>query len=226
MSKPDNQALQAIDTETAEGATIGRPPIYNAITAEFILDKLSGGETLTSICKAPGLPSRQTVLRWRRRYPDFGRDYLLAREDMADCYGDECIEISDDSSLDTVTKTDRRGNEYEAVDHENIQRSKLMVETRRFLMATMNSRYSPKMQHDHSGEVAHVVVDLSDRERMRRLASFMLDDQRNGVTIEQTAEPATGVTMSDSVNCNDPQPAASLSPSDIVAGKNRPSDQE
>ena len=140
------------------------------------------------------MPTRQTVWSWRTKFPAFDDLYVRARRAQAEHWADEIIDIADDSSLDTVTKRDPKGREFEAVDHENIQRSRLMVDTRKFLMSKVSPQYADRTEHHHTGEVAHR-VDLSDRERMRRLATFMLEDRASGVTIEGQAEPA-GVNSS------------------------------
>ena len=46
------------------------------------------------------------------------------------------------------------------------------------------------MEHDITGNVTHThVASLSDREKMRRFALFMLEDQAAGELIEGSAEP-------------------------------------
>lgn len=54
---------------------------------------------------------------------------------------DDIIAISDDSSKDTITKTARDGSEYDAPDNEWIQRSRLMVDSRKWLA----SKICPKL---------------------------------------------------------------------------------
>ncbi len=206
MATPESHTLQAIDTLPEDKDKGGRPSTYSEAVGALICARIAGGETLSAICRTPGLPARQTVLSWRRQFAQFDADYLRARVDQMEAWSDDIIEISDDSSMDTVTKRDPKGREFEAVDHENIQRSKLMVNTRQWVMAKLAPRYADRVDHKHSGEVVHT-VELSDRERMRRLATFMLEDRAAGVTIEGELGPAA-----------EPIPASSPSPADIVAG--------
>ncbi len=176
MRKPETSDLQAMSPTNSEGAKTGRPSKFSEVLASQICARVSSGETLTAICKTPGLPSTNTVYRWKREFSQFGADFAAARVDQMEAWSDAIIEIADDSTLDTVTKTDPKGREYEAIDHENIQRSRLMVDTRKWLMSKIGPSYADKVAHEHSGGVLHS-VELSDRERMRRLASFMLQDQ-------------------------------------------------
>jgi hypothetical protein len=150
--------------------------MFSEALSALICARIAGGETLTAICTTPGLPAPGTVYRWRRENPSFSADYTQARVDQQEAWSDEIVAIADDGTLDTVTKRDPKGREYEAVDHENINRSRLRIDTRWRLMATLSPRYAAKVAHEHGGEVIHT-VQLSDRERMRRLASFMLQDQ-------------------------------------------------
>jgi len=192
MSKQRARQTTDLQTnnETAPYKDItGRPSTFNAATAELICERLAGGETLTRICKTPGMPKRQTVHRWRVKFPGFDATYTRARVAQAEHWADEILDIADDSARDTVTKTTPQGREYEAVDNEAIQRSRLMVDTRKFLMAKLAPRiYGDKLQHEHSGEVVQR-IELSDRERMRRLATFLLEDQAAGALIEGETAP-------------------------------------
>ena len=210
MSKPESHTLQAMDTQKNAKGPAGRPTMFSDSLAAFICGEIASGKTLTAICKTPGLPVAATVNRWRRENSQFSADYATARIDQMDSFGDEIIDISDDSSMDTVTKRDPKGREFEAIDHENIQRSRLMVDTRKWLMSKIGPVYADKVDHKHSGEVVHT-VELSDRERMRRLATFMLQDQRaeaaGPAIIEHrstSASPATIETQPETVQASAP----------------------
>ena len=54
---------------------------------------------------------------------------IHTRAARADAVAEEMLAIADDRSGDTVTKIGKDGQEYEAVDNENIQRAKLRVDT-------------------------------------------------------------------------------------------------
>lgn len=180
-SKPIQQALKP---EPNKG---GRPTTYREATATIICARLADGETLTSICKTPGIPKRQTVLMWRRKNPSFDAEYLQARADGMECMSDEILEIADDGTLDTYVSEGKNGRIFMAVNNATIQRDKLRIDTRKFLMAKINPRYASKVEHNVSGSVDHThTVSVSDRERMRRLASFMLEDKQ-GAIIEGSA---------------------------------------
>lgn len=167
---------------------IGRPTTYNKATAELICVRLSDGETLTSILKAPGMPSRTAVHKWRMRFPAFEAEYTRARAAGMESMSDEILTISDDDSGDWDAESGKPNSA-------NVQRSRLMVDTRKFLMAKLAPRiYGDKVQHEHSGTVEQRVT-LSDRERMRRLATFLAEDSAAGALIDGTASEVVGAGL-------------------------------
>ena len=120
----------------------------------------------------------------------FQGSFVRARHNQMHTWADECVSISDDGTTDYIIKKGRNGVEYEAVDQEHIQRSRLRVDTRLRLMATVAPHlYGDHMTVEHGGAVT-VKHELSDRERMRRMALFLLEDRAAGVLIEGSASPA------------------------------------
>jgi hypothetical protein len=53
---------------------------YNFVVTEAICDRLCLGETLTSVCRDPEMPSVATVYNWLRAHPEFVDLYRRARE--------------------------------------------------------------------------------------------------------------------------------------------------
>lgn len=73
----------------------GRPSKYSDALAMKICNKMADGESLKAICKPDNMPSCVTVRTWRNAKPGFLVMYARAREDQADFYADEIIEIAD-----------------------------------------------------------------------------------------------------------------------------------
>ena len=67
----------------------GRPTDYSAELAHEICCRIGEGKSLTSICKARGMPSYRTVMRWRSDDDVFRQMYAGARQDGADTYADQ-----------------------------------------------------------------------------------------------------------------------------------------
>ena len=176
----ESPALQATTTPTGEqGKTLGRPSSYRPAIGELIAARLADGETLTQICRTPGIPTRQTVHQWRMRYQEFDDLYYRARAIGMESMSDDTLLIADDDALDTLP--DGSPNPT------NVNRARLQVHARHFLMGKLaRHRYGERVDVQHSGTVEHAVT-LSDRERMRRLATFLAEDMAAGSIIEGQA---------------------------------------
>ena len=92
---------------------MGRPSEYSQELGAKICAELADGKSLRKICEADDLPSRETVRLWLldaeengqdSRYYGFFGQYVRAREEQADHYADEIIEIADqyDKASDTL----------------------------------------------------------------------------------------------------------------------------
>ncbi len=205
MTKPESETLQAIDIEGEYKDLGGRPSDYSPEMGELICAKIASGKTLSEICRKQGMPARQTVLRWRREHSGFDTEYTRARVDQMENWGDDCVEIADDDTLDTLDSVDKQGNSIQVPNHANVQRDRLRIDTRKFMMSKIARHiYGERVEHEHSGEIhQRHTVELSDRERMRRLATFMLEDRAAGPVIEGELVDGVPVEMPVSI---EPQP--------------------
>ena len=159
-------------------AVIGRPTIFTDELAATICERIEHGETLMKVCRDKAMPVRSTVNLWRDKFPAFSAAFQRARVFQMGAFEDDALAIADDGTTDYITKKGRNGQEYEAFDSEHVQRSKLRVDTRLRLMAVIAPHvYGEKVEVQHSGTVVH---ELSDRETMRRMALFLLEDRAAG----------------------------------------------
>ena len=109
----------------------GRPVRFNSAIAAGICARLAAGETLREICRDRSLPTEQVVRGWAIDRPRFAAAYERAREIGYATLADQLLEIADDASADTCV--DDRGRARPAT--EAIQRSRLRVDTRKWLLA-------------------------------------------------------------------------------------------
>ena len=121
---------------------VGRPTKYSSEIAEEICVRLAMGESLIKICKDQHMPHRKTVMYWAYTpNHEFCDTYKRAREMQQEHFLDEIIEIADDSSQDF---------ENGEFNREHVQRSKLRIETRRWIMERLGQKlYGNKQQIDH-----------------------------------------------------------------------------
>jgi len=135
---------------------LGRPTAYTPELARAICARMAAGESLRAICRAEDMPAESTVRMWAVLDRDgFYAQYTQAREAQMDSLAEDILEIADDSARDIRTDADGK----EIVDHEHIQRSKLRVDTRKWLM----SKIAPKRFGDKielAGEVRHFLLEV------------------------------------------------------------------
>jgi hypothetical protein len=127
---------------------MGRPSDYSAEITAAICERLGLGESLRQICEDDAMPGKSTVMRWLHDHSEFRDQYARARESQAEYWADEIIQISDDGSNDTYK--DDEG--HESTNHDVIARSRLRVDTRKWLMARMApKKYGDKITQEHTG---------------------------------------------------------------------------
>ncbi len=132
----------------------GRPSKYSEALAALICERLAEGETLRAICRDKAMPGKTTVLRWLgdETNADFRTQYAHAREMQADALFDEALEIADDVSGDWSTDKDGK----KVLDHENIQRSRLRVDTRKWAAGKLApKKYGDKLDLGGSIGIRH-----------------------------------------------------------------------
>lgn len=126
----------------------GRPTKLNEALATVICERISAGESLRSVCRDKEMPNRRTVLRWAEDNEVFRGQYARARDALVDHWAEEIIEIADDGSNDTYERDGRQ-----VVNNEVVQRSRLRVDTRKWLMSRMApKKYGDKVTNEHTGE--------------------------------------------------------------------------
>ena len=127
-----------------------------------ICDELLDGKTLTSILEETHFPQPSTFFKWLRQHPELRQMYDQAREDQAELLGDELMDISDNARNDWMERNGEDDAGYR-LNGENIQRSKLRVETRKWLASKMNKRFSDKVNHNIGGQVDNPIVTRIER---------------------------------------------------------------
>jgi hypothetical protein len=83
---------------------MGTPPKYDEAIGDEICERLSMGQTLSSICNLEGMPNYSTVWRWECSNEDFRNKSHLSRKIGTHAIADDCIRIADDPMLDAQEK--------------------------------------------------------------------------------------------------------------------------
>jgi transposase-like protein len=126
---------------------MARPSDYSPELASQICEMISNGMSVREICREDGMPDMRTVFRWLAKHEEFRQQYAYARDAQADFLSEELLEIADDGTNDWM---ERDG--VQLVDHEHISRSKLRIDTRKWLMAKLQpKKYGDKVTNEHTG---------------------------------------------------------------------------
>lgn len=134
----------------------GRPSLYTSDLAEEILDKLSEGQTLTSICKAPHIPTDACVRKWAIEDVDgFSSRYTRARDTGLDRRADELLDL------------------VETVDPEpgKVQKARLIADTWKWYLSKLaHKRYGDRLHVVGDADADPVKSDIDDTALARRIA--------------------------------------------------------
>lgn len=163
----------------------GRPSSYTAELATEICNRMSEGESLRAICRDEGMPSRSMVFRWLDAQPAFRDQYTRAREDLLEHWAEEILEISDDGRRDYIGGQVTEGVTAVVVDHDHISRSRLRVDSRKWLLSKLApKKYGDRTTTELTGpnggpiETKQTVIDVKGCtvEQLRALAALPVND--------------------------------------------------
>ena len=104
------------------------------------------------------MPAYSVLWAWLKANPDFEAAYAEARRVGCQRLADELVEIADEGINDTYV--DANGNRR--TDHDVVNRSRLRVDTRKWLLSKMLPKvYGDRVALDHAGSIG-VARELSD----------------------------------------------------------------
>ncbi len=131
----------------------GRETIYTQELADKICEDLALGYSLRTVTKNDWCPSMATIFRWLKDNKEFREQYARAKEESTDAMAEDVLDIADDSTNDFMEKEMGDGKTIEVVNQENIQRARLRVDTRKWLMSKMKpKKYGDKMDVTSDGK--------------------------------------------------------------------------
>ena len=127
---------------------VGRPTDYNQDKAILICSRMAEGESLRSICRDESMPALSTVFLWVAKHSEFSEQYKLAMASRADAMFEDMIEIADDGRNDYIVN----GEGEERFNTEHVQRSRLRLDTRKWMLSKMlPKKYGEKITDEIIG---------------------------------------------------------------------------
>lgn len=145
----------------------GRPTKLTIELAEQICELIATGHSLRQIEKQEGMPAKGTILSWNvkhsEEYKPFQDLYAQACNIRAELWAEEIIDIADDGTNDWYNK--QVGQEtVRAVDHENINRSRLRVDSRKWLLSkALPKKFGERITQEHVGAEGGPIAVFSDK---------------------------------------------------------------
>ena len=134
---------------------------YTDEVTDQICRRLAEGESLRSICRDEHMPAASTVLAWAKDTDSlFAEQYARAREVGYHALADEILDIADDGTNDFVERKNKDGSTSVVFDAEQVQRSKLRVDARKWLLSKMlPKQYGDKVAVGGDGE-SPIIVEI------------------------------------------------------------------
>ena len=117
---------------------VGRPSKYSDELAELICARIANGESLRSICRDDGMPSKITIQNWLNSNDSFLTQYVRARDERAEVHFEEMLEIADSVIADAS----------------EVAKARVQIDTRKWILSRMNpKKYGDKITQEHTGKI-------------------------------------------------------------------------
>ena len=108
------------------------------VAIEIIFTEMAQGKSLRQILDHDDtLPSRRLFYEWMAKDSVLSNHYEAISQLRADMMFDEMIEIADDGTNDFMTKEIGDGVEVQVLNSEHIQRSRLRIDARKWILSKM-----------------------------------------------------------------------------------------
>lgn len=162
-----------------EKKKVGRPSAYTEEVATELFTRMCSGESVRSICTSEHMPAISTIMLWAANDSPkgFSERYAKACEARAHYWADEILDIADNGCNDWM---ERHGQDNEGWQQngEAISRSRLRVDSRKWLLSKMLPRYADKQQLEHTGANGGPIqtATISREEYQAMIAKVKADD--------------------------------------------------
>lgn len=128
----------------------GRPSDYNPELGDLICRRIASGESVLKISRDADMPGRTTIWTWTNDNEEFRDKYARAKAAQMDHYAEQLVDIADSNEDDTYCTAE--GEVKHDTDH--IQRAKLRIDTRKWVMARLAARkYGDKSEQNITANV-------------------------------------------------------------------------
>lgn len=139
---------------SADGNDISISPEDVLKQVAAVCSLMAEGMSLKNACALPGMPARSTFYFWMSNYRDVLDMYTRAREERADLYADEIIDIAD-APLEMLPDDDKEATEEDkAKARKALEQRRQMIDARKWAAAKLNPKvYSERQNLDVNANV-------------------------------------------------------------------------
>ena len=124
-----------------------------------VCDHVASGKSLRDIEKLKGMPSMRTIIQWAADDDDFALQYARAMETRHERMAEELLEIADKASNDWMLANDPENEGYRLTG-EHVQRSRLRIDTRKWLLSKLASKkYGDRLEHSGTVDFRALLTD-------------------------------------------------------------------
>jgi hypothetical protein len=150
----------------------GRPVKYNKVIADEICERLLDGESLREICSEEGFPPESTVRRWYVEDIDgFAAHYAKSREAGWLKMAEELADIADNGENDWMKSNDPENEGYK-FNGEHYQRSRLRLDTRKWILSKMLPKIYGERTHTTVEATVSKAKPVTDEQAMEEIAQL------------------------------------------------------
>jgi hypothetical protein len=155
--KKEEQKKIKEEQKKAASKPMGAPTKYSEEVANMICKNIAMGKSIKKISdENPTLFCMASVFNWMTTYPDFLENYTRAKDEQAEFFAEQIIDIADDGINDTYID---EATGQRRTDAEVIARSRLRVETRKWAISKLKpKKYGDRVENYHSGGTTTKVI--------------------------------------------------------------------
>jgi hypothetical protein len=120
---------------------MSKPTEYTPELGATVCLLIAEGFSLRHIEKIEGMPGKSTVMKWCLNHDEFQKQYARAKEQQADAFAEEILEIADDASNDWMERLSEENKKIGwMLNGDHVQRSRLRIDSRKWLMGKMRPK--------------------------------------------------------------------------------------
>jgi len=150
----------------------GRPSSYSDEMADKICREIANGRAVHRFASTENYPSAETIRKWKNTRPDFLAKYTRAREEQADLFASEIVDIADAPPIMCSVPSPDGGTD-ERIDAAGEQWRKTRIDARKWYASKVApKKYGERVNLEHSGEVTLGLAERISTARKRDLPAL------------------------------------------------------